>query len=474
MTVRHALSEAGVPFNEDGELIYKTGKEYRLTEITKLSVEDLQSLRDSFTANETNRIAMNAVTAAGIDKVARNYDRARLLQRRFSTIVDNGEATHQDRSGRCWLFSSLNVARFVAKKNMNLEQFEFSQNYAMYYDKLERVNYFLKDMACLVEAGEPEDSRLVQHLLREVMGDGGQWTMAMNVYKKYGAVPKDLFPETESSKNTDPMNNKLCKLLRQAVAHMYENPENIDQIVKDATEAGHRILTIHLGEPPVSFDWEWTDKDDEFHRDGEITPVEFWKKYVGSADLESYVCLVDDPRKEHPKGRKIAIEHLGNVVGGDATEYLNVPNQFMKDCVRRVLVEQGIPVWFGAECGPMMDREAGAWATDLFEYDRVYGVRFDLSKEQRVRFGDSAMDHAMAFAGVDVADDGTTTRRWRVENSWGDKIADKGYFTMSDDWFTEYVYEVAVPKALLPEEYQKALGEPAISLPAWDPMGALA
>ena len=445
-----------------------------MTEITKLSVEDLQSLRDSFTADETNRIAMNAVTAAGIDKVAKNYDRARLLQRRFSTIVDNGEVTHQDRSGRCWLFSSLNVARFVAKKNMDLEQFEFSQNYAMYYDKLERVNYFLKDMACLVEAGEPEDSRLVQHLLREVMGDGGQWTMAMNVYKKYGAVPKDLFPETESSKNTGPMNNKLCELMRQAVAHMYENHENIDQIVKNATEAGHRILTIHLGEPPVSFDWEWTDKDDEFHRDGEITPVEFWKKYVGSADLESYVWLVDDPRKEHPKGHKIAIEHLGNVVGGDATEYLNVPNQFMKDCVRRVLVEQGIPVWFGAECGPMMDREAGAWATDLFEYDRVYGVRFDLSKEQRVRFGNSAMDHAMAFAGVDVADDGTTTRRWRVENSWGDKIADKGYFTMSDDWFTEYVYEVAVPKALLPEEYQKALEEPAISLPAWDPMGALA
>lgn len=445
-----------------------------MSELTPLTGEALNTLRSEFDADGTSRLAMNAVTAAGIDKVARNYDRARLLQRRFSTTVDNGEATHQDRSGRCWLFSSLNVARFIAKKNMNLKEFEFSQNYAMYYDKLERVNYFLKDVAALVEAGEPADSRLIQHLLADVMGDGGQWTMAMNVYKKYGAVPKDLFPETESSKNTGPMNNKLCELMRQAVAHMYENPENIDQIVKNATEAGHRILTIHLGEPPVSFDWEWTDKDDEFHRDGEITPVEFWKKYVGSADLESYVCLVDDPRKEHPKGRKIAIEHLGNVVGGDATEYLNVPNQFMKDCVRRVLVEQGIPVWFGAECGPMMDREAGAWATDLFEYDRVYGVRFDLSKEQRVRFGNSAMDHAMAFAGVDVADDGTTTRRWRVENSWGDKIADKGYFTMSDDWFTEYVYEVAVPKALLPEEYQKALEEPAISLPAWDPMGALA
>ena len=392
-----------------------------MTDITPLSADALATLVEDFEASDHNRMAMNAVTAAGINKVARNYDRARLMQRRFSTIVDNGTATHQDRSGRCWLFSSLNVARFVA-----------------------------------------------------VMGDGGQWTMAMNVYKKYGAVPKDLFPETESSKNTGEMNVQLRRLLHTAVAHMYADPASIESVIAEATAAGHRILTIHLGEPPKSFDWEWTDKDGEFHRDGEVTPVEFWQKYVGSADLESYVCLVDDPRQEHAKGKKIGIEHLGNVAGGDPTEYLNVPNQFMKDCVRQILEEQGIPVWFGADCHPMMDRENGAWATDLFEYGKVYGVDFDLNKEDRVRFADSAMNHAMAFVGVDVAEDGTTTRRWRVENSWGDKIADKGYFTMSDDWFTEYVYEVAVPKALLPAEYQAALDEPATMLPAWDPMGALA
>ena len=442
--------------------------------IEPLSQEALTGLRQDFESKETNRLAMNAVTAAGIEKVARNYDRARLLQRRFSVTVDNGEVTSQERSGRCWLFSSLNVARFVAKKNLNLKEFEFSQNYAMYFDKLERVNYFLQDVAALVRAGEPNDSRLIQHLLADVMGDGGQWTMAMNVYKKYGAVPKDLFPETVSSSNTGAMNKQLRALLHTAVAHMYADRSAIDAIVAETRAAGHRIPTIHLGEPPVSFDWEWTDKDGEFHRDGEITPQEFWKKYVGSADLEDYVCLVDDPRREHPKGKKIAIEHLGNVAGGDATEYLNVPVQFMKDCVREILSEQGIPVWFGADCHPMMDRENGAWATDLFEYGRVYGVDFDLDKEERVRFGESAMNHAMAFVGVDVADDGTTTRRWRVENSWGAKIADKGYFTMSDDWFSEYVYEVAVPKAMLPAEYQAALAEPAISLPAWDPMGALA
>ena len=147
----------------------------------------------------------------------------------------------------------------------------------MYYDKLERVNYFLKDVAALVAAGEPSDSRLMQHLLADVMGDGGQWTMAMNVYKKYGAVPKDLFPETESSKNTGEMNIQLRHMLHTAVAHMYAadgDASKVEAIIADATAAGHRILTIHLGEPPVSFDWEWTDKDGEFHRDGEITPVE--------------------------------------------------------------------------------------------------------------------------------------------------------------------------------------------------------
>jgi bleomycin hydrolase len=445
-----------------------------MTTLESLSDAELEGLRSRFEASSANRLAMNAVTSSGIDPVAHNYDRARTLQRRFSVTVNNGKVTNQNRSGRCWLFSSLNVARFVAKQNLNLDEFEFSQNYAMYYDKLERVNYFMRDTAALVRAGEPVDSRLMQHLLADVMGDGGQWTMAMNVYKKYGAVPKDFFPETASSKNTGQMDTQLRRLLHTAVAHMYAEPERIDQIIAQTVEAGHRMLTIHLGEPPKSFDWEWTDKDGNFHRDGEITPVEFWNKYVGSADLESYVCLVDDPRAEHAKGKKIGIEHLGNVAGGDETEYLNVPNQFMKDCVRRVLSEKGIPVWFGADCHPMMDRDGGAWATDLYEYDKVYDVDFDLDKESRVRFGDSAMNHAMAFVGVDVADDGTTTNRWRVENSWGEQVADKGYFTMSDDWFTEYVYEVAVPKALLPAEYQAALSEPATMLPAWDPMGALA
>ena len=450
--------------------------------LTPLDQTRLEGLRTAFDEREANHVAMNAVTQVGIDEVAHNYNRSRLLQHRFSVSIDNGTVTSQAHSGRCWLFSSLNVARFVARKALNIDgestanpmgDFELSQNYAMYYDKLERVNYFLRDVAALVRAGEPVDSQLMRFLMGDVMGDGGQWIMAMNIYKKYGAVPKQFYPETASSQNTSQMNDQLRRLLHQATAHMVANPDGIDETIDQTLEAGHRILTIHLGTPPTSFDWEWTDKDGVFHRDGRITPQEFWKRYV-DAGLEDYVCLVDDPRPEHPKGRKIGIEHLGNVAGGDPTEYLNVPVEVMKDCARRLMSEQGLPVWFGADCHPMMDRKAGQWATDLFEYGRVYGVDFDMNKEQRVRFGDSAQNHAMAFVGVDVADDGRTTNRWRVENSWGGDIANKGYFTMSDDWFSQYVYEVAVPKSMLSDEYRKAFDQEAIMLPAWDPMGALA
>ena len=450
--------------------------------LTPLDQTRLEGLRTAFDGREANRVAMNAVTQVGIDEVAHNYNRSRLLQHRFSVSIDNGTVTSQAHSGRCWLFSSLNVARFVARKALNIDgestanpmgDFELSQNYAMYYDKLERVNYFLRDVAALVRAGEPVDSQLMRFLMGDVMGDGGQWIMAMNIYKKYGAVPKQFYPETASSQNTSQMNDQLRRLLHQATAHMVANPDGIDETIDQTLEAGHRILTIHLGTPPTSFDWEWTDKDGVFHRDGRITPQEFWKRYV-DAGLEDYVCLVDDPRPEHPKGRKIGIEHLGNVAGGDPTEYLNVPVEVMKDCARRLMSEQGLPVWFGADCHPMMDRKAGQWATDLFEYGRVYGVDFDMDKEQRVRFGDSAQNHAMAFVGVDVADDGRTTNRWRVENSWGSDIANKGYFTMSDDWFSQYVYEVAVPKSMLSDQYRQAFDQEAIMLPAWDPMGALA
>jgi bleomycin hydrolase len=233
----------------------------------------------------------------------------------------------------------------------------------------------------------------------------------------------------------------------------------------------HTILTVHLGTPPASVDWQWTDDDKRFHRDGVLTPVEFLARYA-TIDLTEYVCLVDDPRREHPKGAALTVAHLGNVVGGRPVRYVNAPVATMKKLAADSIAA-GEPVWFGCDVGKQMQRDDGLWAADLFDYSGVYGVDLATTKEERVLSGESAMTHAMLLVGVDLADDGAP-RRWRVENSWGDDKADKGFYTMDDPWFDQYVFEVVVRADALPDELRGALTAEPIVLPAWDPMGALA
>jgi bleomycin hydrolase len=232
----------------------------------------------------------------------------------------------------------------------------------------------------------------------------------------------------------------------------------------------HRILTVHLGTPPESFEWQWTDDAKVFHRDGVLTPQEFFEKYV-TIDLDEYVCLVDDPRTGHAKGEALTVANLGNVRGGSEVRYVNAPIETMKQLAASAIAS-GEPVWFGCDVGKQVLRKEGRWAADLFDYDGVYGLDLGMTKEERVLSGDSAMTHAMLLTGVDL--DGDTPRRWRVENSWGDQNGDLGFYTMDDSWFAEYVFEVVVKKSALPESLRDALtAEPRI-LPAWDPMGALA
>lgn len=439
-----------------------------------LTPEVLQGLARSFAADAGAVRMQNAVTRAGIDQVAVNRARQVSLSTTMSHRLDNWEVANQKKSGRCWLFAALNLFRFGTRGELGLKQFEFSQNHAMFWDKLERVNYFLADV--VATADQAVDDRLVSFLLAEVMGDGGQWNMAMNVFRKHGVVPKEAMPETESSSNTGLMNSSLRTLLRGSagtlrglVADGADEPtlaEARRSVVADA----YRILAIHLGTPPTSFDWEWRDDKDTFHRDGSITPQEFFARYV-TIPVDEYVCLVDDPRPEHPKGRMLTIEYLGNVVGGGKVLYLNTEIALMKKLAMEAIVA-GEPVWFGCDVAPQMLRKDGIRATDLLDFNGVYGTDLGMTKENRVRFGESLMTHAMLLTGVDVVDG--VSRRWRVENSWGDENGDKGFYTMDDSWFDEYVFEVAVRNAALPAEYRAALGTEPLALPAWDPMGALA
>jgi bleomycin hydrolase len=434
----------------------------------------LRGLARSFAADAGAVAMQNAVTRAGLDQVAVQRTRQVALSTTMSHRLDDWAVANQKKSGRCWLFAALNLLRFGARAELGVKQLEFSQNHAMFWDKLERVNAFLLDV--VATADRPADDRLLTFLLAEVMGDGGQWNMAVNVFRKHGVVPKEAMPETESSSNTVTMNRSLRTLLRRATRTLREliasgaDAQDVaaarEQVVADA----HRILAIHLGTPPTSFDWQWRDDAGTFHRDGEITPQEFFARYV-TLPVDDYVCLVDDPRPEHPKGTTLTIEHLGNVIGGEPVLYLNTEVGLMKRLAMDAIVA-GEPVWFGCDVAQQMLRTEGLWAADLLDLNAVYGTDLSMTKEERVRYGDSAMTHAMLLTGVDVVDG--APRRWRVENSWGEENGDKGFYTMDDSWFDEYVFEVIVRRSALPEEYRAALDAAPIALPAWDPMGALA
>ncbi|HLL08322.1 MAG TPA: C1 family peptidase, partial [Nocardioidaceae bacterium] len=389
-----------------------------------------------------------------------------------SHLLDDWKPTDQAKSGRCWLFAGLNLLRVGAARAMNLKDFEFSQNHIMYWDKLERANYFLEAM---IETAERDiDDRTVAQLMTTVADDGGQWNMFVALVRKHGLVPKSAMPETKSSADTDQMNSVLRRVLRQGAkdvrALLPRGTEAMRARKQEILTVVHRVLTVHLGTPPEQFDWQWTDKDRGFHRDGVMTPTDFASKYV-TLPLDEFICLVHDPRETSPIGRTFTVEYLGNVVDGDRVVYLNVDVATMKQIAKQTVVA-GEPVWFGCDVDQMMRNDLGIWDAELFDYAGFYDTTFELDKAERLMFHETAMTHAMLFTGVDVVDD--VARRWRVENSWGEERGQKGFYTMNDSWFDEYVFEIAARRNALPAELQAALDEEPIVLPAWDPMGSLA
>ena len=432
-----------------------------------LSPEVIQNFAEKFEADPAARIAQNAVTQTPITKVAEDREVINSIDPTMSVKVDKWPITNQKKSGRCWLFSGLNSLKNAVYEETGLEKFEFSQAYQHFWDKLEKANYFLSSMIDLAE--EDVDNRTVHYLLSDPIGDGGQWNMFVALVEKYGVVPKYAMPETESSSNTSAMNRTLEMLLRRGARDIRaaEAAER-DAVRASVMEQIYRVLAIHLGTPPQKFVWQWENKDGEFHREGEMTPLEFAHKYL--PDLSELVCVVNDPRNEY--GKLYTVDRLGNVVGAKPVTYLNVPIEVIRTAVIEQLKE-GHPVWMGCDTGKQSDRDRGIWDGKLFDYEGTYGIDLEMSKADELRFGESMMTHAMVFTGVDL-DEAGSPRRWRIDNSWGDGMGDKGFWTMNDSWFDQHVFEIAVPKSRLPEEYLAALdSEPAV-LPAWDPMGSLA
>jgi bleomycin hydrolase len=436
---------------------------------------EIESFRRAFEAEPRNRAMLNAVTKTTVRAVAMDRRAVTRNNHTFSHMVKAGAATSQNGSGRCWMFAGLNLFRMTAAEKMNTEDFELSQAYVFFWDKIERANFFLESIYSTLE--EPTDGRLIAWLMANPIQDGGQWDMFANLIQKYGVVPKEVMPETESSSSTGMMNDRITAKLREYAVRLradYRRGAAIESL--QAQKAGmleevYRMLCFHLGEPPSEFLWQWRDKDKEFHRESILSPQKFYEKYVGF-DLDSMVCLIHCPTEATPFHQLYTIEYLGNIVGGNIVRYVNVPVEVLKNAAVAQIKEEK-PVWFGCDVGKMFDRDLGLMDVELFDYEGVYGTAFEMTKAERLDYGASAMNHAMVFTGVDLDDEGRP-RKWRVENSWGDKNGDKGFMVMTDRWFDEYNYEVVVEKKHLSPDLLDILDMEPVKLPPWHPMGALA
>ena len=440
----------------------------------QLTRDDVAIFMDAFDADPKNRLSLNAITQTDISAVALNREVINRTTHTYSHLIETPKATDQKSTGRCWMFAGLNTLRLLTRKKLNIKEFEFSQAYLMFWDKLEKANYVLENI--MATRNEPVNSRVVMWLLSDPIPDGGQWDMFIDLIEKYGVVPQAVMPETNSSSSSRSMNNFIVLKLREGANQLRSHHENgasdneLRQIKTELMQTVHRMLCIHLGKPPANFSWQWRDKDKKFNRAGTFTPQAFYKEYV-NVDLNDYVCLINAPTRDKPYNTLYTVQYLGNVVGGHPVRYLNVDIGTLKQALRMIKDDQA--VWFGCDVGKMFQRDKGILDPDIYDYDLVYNTTFPLNKADRLDYGHSRMTHAMALTGVDISDDGVPTK-WRVENSWGDEHGDKGYETMTDTWFDEYLYEVTVHKKYLGEELLKVLNTEAVVLPPWDPMGALA
>ena len=441
-----------------------------------ISLDMIKSYKKISSSDPSLKLSRNAATHNDITDLAMDWDEYRKIDHTFSEkITGEMKITNQRSSGRCWGYAGLNLFRIYLGRKHNLRNFEFSQTYFMFWDKLEKSNYFLNSI--IESASETWDSRLMMHLLHSPIQDGGQWDMWVNLINKYGVVPKSEMPETYQSGKSMRMNRMITRKLREYAKELR------DSINKQKSEEGvyalknimlstiYKMLVIHLGEPPESFNWQVRDKKKGFHRFKNLTALSFFKEHVG-IELNDLVCLINCPMSDKEYDRVYTVEFLGNVIEGNPIRYLNVDIDVLKNASVES-IKNNDPVWFGCDVGKYLHRTHGVMDTKLFDFNLFYGTEFSLDKASRLEYGESKMTHAMLFTGVDLDSNGKPIK-WRVENSWGTKSGDKGYFLMTDKWFDEYNYEVVVDKKYLPKKILELFKKEPVSLDPWDPMGALA
>lgn len=442
--------------------------------MSAITPEMTKKFEEQFLENNKQQALQRTVVKNGISASAENISAHVANTPVFSIDLATGNVANQKQSGRCWMFAALNTFRHKLLTTFQLKDFELSQNYTFFWDKYEKANYFYENI--LNTADQPVTSREVAFLLQTPQQDGGQWDMIVSLFQKYGVVPKSVMPESSNSSNSRDLNNYLNKLLRKHAVLLRQ------MILEEATEEEiqanreamlqevYNLLAISLGTPPTVFDFEYRDEEKNYHLDQGLTPQSFYDKYV-DVDLDEYISIINAPTEDKPFMKSYTVDMLGNVVDGKQVKYLNLEMEDFKALAVKQL-EQGESVWFGCDVGQSSTRDSGIMALDAYDVEDLFDVDLTMTKAERLDYGESLMTHAMVLTGVDLIDG--QAKKWKVENSWGEKVGEKGFFVMSDEWMDEYTYQIVVRKEFLtPEQLAAFEAEPTVLAP-WDPMGALA
>lgn len=436
-----------------------------------ISAEMMQQIKQSYQNTASDKAIRNAIGSNDIRKLALNQDNLRAMDTHFSVKVNSKGVTNQESSGRCWLFTGLNVMRAKAIAKHNLGAFEFSQVYPFFFDQLEKANLFLQGV--IDTSDKPMEDKMVEWLFRHPLSDGGTFTGVADIVSKYGLVPKDVMPETHSSENTNRMADLITLKLREQGLELREmaakgsKANALNQKKTEMLGVVYRMLVLNLGVPPTEFTWT------EYNAQGEpvstetYTPMSFLKKYGDEHLLGNYVMLMNDPSREYYKTYEIDYDR--HRYDGKNWTYINLPVEDIKEMAIASLKDSTM-MYFSCDVGKFLDGKRGLLDVKNYDYESLMGTSFGMDKKQRVQSFASGSSHAMTLMAVDLDKEGKPTK-WMVENSWG-TAGYNGHLIMTDEWFNEYMFRLVVETKYVPEKISNLLKRKPVRLPAWDPMFA--
>ena len=434
-----------------------------------ITAEMLQEIRTGQTNSAAEKAARNALALNPITELATNADNLAMIDTHFSHRVRTKGITDQHQSGRCWLFTGLNVLRAKMIDDLDLPSLEFSQNYLFVYDQLEKSNLFLQGVINTKHL--PMDDRQVEWLFKNPLNDGGQFTGVSNLVMKYGVVPAEVMPENYQSNNTAQVGNLIKLKLREFGLTLREQKDRRSTVAlkTEMLKEIYSMLVRAYGVPPTEFEWTRHDKDGNPIETKRYTPKSFYQEYFGDIDLEkNFVMVMNDPTREYHKVYEI--EYDRHVYDGDNWVYLNLPIEEVK-ALAIASIKDNTAMYFSCDVGKYLLSKKGTLDINNFDYESLMGVEFPMNKEQRVRTFASGSSHAMTLIAVDLDEEGNP-KKWMVENSWGANSGWKGNLIMTDEWFEEYMFRVVIDKKYIPAETLKLLEQKPVMLPSWDPMFA--